>query len=189
MQEQPMPTKPVTIRKSVDGITFGAYHRDLARALYELEVFAGEHYREGPRRWLTLTGPSGIGKTLLGRMWAQYCKSRGKAALWATWPILVSRCADERCWDYFGTLQSAPFLILDDLGAEAKGLQRASKDNLAHLLYARRGKSTLITSNLNLNQLGEAYEVRLADRMIRDGSRIVSIADDCVSYSLKTYER
>lgn len=189
MQGQPTPTKPVTIPRSVEGVTFEVYHPDLKAALSELEEFAGEHFGKGPRRWLTLTGPSGVGKTLLGRMWAEYVKSRGKSILWATWPILVSRCADERCWDYFSTLQSAQFLVLDDLGAEAAGLQRASKDNLAHLLYARRGKSTLITSNLNLEQLGDAYEVRMADRMIRDGSRIASIGEDCVSYSLTNYEQ
>ena len=188
MQAPPTQTKPVTT-PDFDAGNFIAYHPDLERALSETVRFAAEHAaRQQPRRWLTLHGPSGVGKTMLAKAMTVHAIKEKREAKFVTWPKLIARCANERCWEYLAYLPKYALLIVDDLGAEPEGLRKPSKDALAQMLYDREGKWTLLTSNLDLEGFSAVYDVRIADRMLRHGSRVAGVSQDCKSYSLTQYK-
>ena len=168
---------------------FETYHPDLITAHQETEAFLNALLAKQEPRWLTLTGPSGVGKTLLARALRKQMRALGAECKLVTWPLLVARCADERDWSYMAGLSMSRTLIIDDLGVESKGLANASKDSLAMLLYARAHKWTMLTSNLYLDGLAAYYDARISDRMLRGGSRFVKIGEDCQSWSAMNYSK
>ena len=183
-----MQAKPMTIDPSdVDWLGWHAYDSGLQKARGELLRFLAErdHAKACDPRWLTITGPSGVGKTMMGKI----VKNRYKKAKFVTWPRLMGRCVDERDWGYVKGLELYGTLIIDDVGAESAGLLKSSKGSLANLLYAREGKWTVITSNLSLAEIGDTYDVRISDRMLRNGSRVGSIPKEVRSFSLVNYVR
>ena len=97
--------------------------------------------------------------------------------------ISFSMLCNEMRAGAFGIFQScadADFLVLDDLGAEYA--TEFSQRQLASMLDQRLGKWTLITSNLSMAEISD-IDVRIADRMIRGGNKVVEI--DCVSYAMR----
>ena len=68
----------------------------------------------------------------------------------------------------------ANLLFLDEIatGFDSKGFER---DMLWRILNSRVHKWTLLTSNLMLSQIGELIDVRIASRMVRDGSITVEV--------------
>jgi DNA replication protein DnaC len=63
---------------------------------------------------------------------------------------------------------SVDFLVIDELGVEAKGPYNAA--DLLYILGERQqnGRSTVITTNLSLVELGKHYDNRLHSRLIGD---------------------
>jgi DNA replication protein DnaC len=147
--------------------------------------FAGELNNSQPR-WLTLTGPSGIGKTMLAREvwrhWMDY--SRFDIGFDAQKQQVTGNTGQFVCWRRFcGDIRggafgrvddicSEHFVVLDDIGSEydPSGFIASTLDRI---INARQGKWTLITCNLSLSQIAARLDARIADRMLRDGSEVV----------------
>lgn len=131
--------------------------------------------------WLTLSGASGCGKTMLAKEVYNFAVKHFEAfknpqnGLWCPHLSYFNKIldmadewrsgmwrnqADEDCW----------FLVVDDLGAE-RDSSGFVKDRLFHLLEKRLNKWTLITTNLKLKSIQDDYDVRIASRIIRDGNR------------------
>lgn len=122
-------------------------------------------------RWLSLLGPSGIGKTHCGRfLW----KHAAEHFQWHRfefihqkiyWPDFVKQLRSGHVYDRLHEMQKWPVLFLDDIGAERDTTGFAA-EQLNTLLGSRDGKWTIITSNLSIEQIG-GIDPRLADRIIR----------------------
>ena len=147
-------------------------------------------YQKTEPRWLSLIGNSGTGKTHLAKGAWKAWEGKGKwferggvnMVKHGLFKSFSKMCNEMRA-GAFGIFQScadADFLVLDDLGAEYA--TEFSQRQLASMLDQRLGKWTLITSNLSMAEISD-IDVRIADRMIRGGNKVVEI--DCVSYAMR----
>lgn len=130
--------------------------------------------------WLTLSGISGCGKTMLAqevhkfasRYYEFYKTEEGFSDVRNIYFNKILDMADEwksGCWrNQFD--EQAWLLVVDDLGVE-RDTSGFIKDRLFTLLEKRLNKWTLITTNLKLKTIQDSYDVRIASRIIRDGNR------------------
>lgn len=136
--------------------------------------------------WLTLIGESGIGKTHLAKaVWRQFMaenrfelqwskaeqKTYGNTGQWCNWR---KACAEFRdgAYGYIEDLCDEWFVVIDDLGAErdTTGFIASATDRI---LAGRKGKWTMITTNLTLKEIADRIDTRIASRMLRDGGVVV----------------
>lgn len=136
-------------------------------------------------RWLTITGLAGTGKTMLARQIMEQAQriNPGRAGIWygprrrpgCVWlnetDFADAIMADTRLPEY---LADDYLVVLDDLGSARERFDRVA-DALYRLANARIGRWTVITSNLNLREIGQRVDERVASRIIRDSNRGVRI--------------
>lgn len=163
----------------------------------------------GRRRWLTLFGRSGCGKTHLMTAAYEHVKRyfivREKLAVPERFAEAynpnVSNRVQMRKWNsLFATLmkpehekllydlQKVDVLLLDDIGSElteSTRAQSASSKLLYDLLDARLKKWTFLTSNLAPDQLPDS---RIASRLFR-GENVIIDMRDAKDYSFESYKR
>jgi DNA replication protein DnaC len=132
-----------------------------------------------PRGWLFLQGGYGCGKTHLAAAIANDRLERGESVLFVIVPDLLdhlraafaptSRVSYD---DRFEAVRSTPFLILDDLGAQAA--TEWAQEKLFQLLNYRYNAQlpTVITTNRQFEELEPRIRSRLADR---EFCKVVSI--------------
>lgn len=157
---------------------------DLLRgaAHFTLALKAGE-----PNPWLILLGTCGAGKSHLARRIWRWWEKCGR---WYVKPSTGANCVMRGQWclwsDYIDECRNGDssrgidlaedhLVIIDDIGAgaDARGWMA---DKLYHILERRmqprsdgQPKATLLTANLSVEQLGQAYDTRIASRLIRFG--------------------
>jgi len=126
--------------------------------------------------FLTFTGPPGTGKTrmayALRKALREYPDFSAGKCTWARFGFLVKKLqglAGRDAMDEYAYLKElardVPFLVLDDLGTE-----KLTDFTLADvdLLLAEREqwqRRTLVTTNLTLEQIADAYGDRVASRL------------------------
>ena len=119
-------------------------------------------------RDILLTGGSGLGKTFLMRAMASRLIERGKNVLIiSAYSFLqIARRSYFDSEDSIRELMDAQVLMLDDLGSEPL-MQNVTIEQLFQLINVRqsRGLSTVISTNLNLQELRERYTERIASRL------------------------
>ncbi len=142
--------------------------RNLYRA-YEL----AHNFADAPQGWLILIGGYGCGKTHLAAAIANERIARGQPALFVNVPDLLDHLRatysptstvsyDQR----FETVRTAPLLILDDLGTENTTPWAGEK--LYQILNYRYNTRlpTVITTNLQLDDLDPRLRSRMNDQML-----------------------
>lgn len=134
------------------------------------------------RRWVSLLGASGCGKTHLALAARDTLKAQGRRVRYRRWGDALGQMLDGD-WELMPYLINSPILILDDIGAEYAGSPRMNQLNAAkllELLEGRLGKWTLLTSNLNEEHIAERLDVRIASRLYRGQNVLVDMteADD-----------
>lgn len=82
------------------------------------------------------------------------------------WPQFVSELRSGDAYAKLRDMARWPVLFVDDIGAERDTTGFAA-EQLNTLLGSRVGKWTIITSNLNLEQLA-GIDPRISDRIIRE---------------------
>jgi hypothetical protein len=134
-----------------------------------------------PREWGSgyLHGPGGTGKSFRALQQLAWGGSRGAEARWISLPRYVAeerRAAmmrPEEAEDLLlahATLRLAPFLVIDDLGAER--YTELAAEALYLLLDERWAteRPTIVTSNLTPAQLAEIHGDRIASRCLGLGT-------------------
>lgn len=127
-----------------------------------------DHWPQNTYRDLVLSGRSGLGKTFLLRAMASRLIERGCNVL------LVSAYSflEQVRKGYFSNsgipeeFYNADVLLLDDLGSEPL-MQNITIEQLFCLINERQnhGRSTVISTNLNMKELRERYTERIASRL------------------------
>lgn len=127
-----------------------------------------DQYPEVKQRDLLLTGGSGLGKTFLMRAMAARLVERGMNVLIVSAYTFLQMARKSYFESENGVreLTDVPVLMLDDLGSEPL-MQNITVEQLFNLLNERqnRGLSTVISTNLNLQELRERYTERVASRL------------------------
>jgi len=141
-----------------------------------------------PRRWLSLLGASGVGKTHLAEsVRTALVKERPTIPiqLWK-WQKVVSmlRSGDWAFVEYL--VKEVYVLILDDIGAENTTPSILSALN--RVVDGRLGKWTMLTSNLLPKHIGEHLDARIASRLYR-GENVVCRVEDAPDYCFERYKR
>lgn len=178
---------------------FETYDPRLAPVLPAVQRFASDvlRHRRQPDvmpYWLTLLGPSGIGKTLILQQLYRFLANRTEL-----WPIQTrsdgsereARCAhivpgedldDHRAPSDFGRYD---LIYLEDYGATSgKGSGAVTLDRSTELLMCRPGRWTIIDANLGFAEFGEIAP-RLASRLVRDGSILLELPKAIPDYNLR----
>lgn len=134
--------------------------------------------------WLTILGPSGVGKTLALRQLFKVLERNDHL-----WPIPIGSGGSERLaqcahivpgqdlTDFKAPKDYGDYdlIYVEDIGTgNQKGAAQVTFERTMELLLYRPAKWTLIDANLSLGELNEA-EPRLASRMLRDGSILIEI--------------
>ena len=153
------------------------------------EKFAADVNNREPY-WISFLSRSGSGKTHLAKMLYQHflkCsrfnlgfdaqKNRiiGNTGQFCSWRRLVS---DLRQGDYdlIRDLVDDWFVVLDDIGSsyDPNGFVASALDQV---LNGRLRKWTVITCNYGMQEIADRMDIRIASRMIRDGSVVVDCKD------------
>lgn len=193
IREPPMKDEALNIEGWAEFLNFQTFDDPQLKKLVECCALWALRVKHGlGKSWITLMGASGTGKThCAGRLyrWAhkrcprqydpyeiQFSESR------VYWPGFIEQLRNGDGYDQLIDMRQWPVLFLDDIGAERDTTGYAA-ERLNTLLGTRVGKWTIITSNLNLEQLAK-IDGRISDRIIREPGNVF-IELDTVSYGIR----
>jgi DNA replication protein DnaC len=148
---------------------------DARRNQYNLDQMLGlvQTFGQNPNqnKWLVLMGLHGVGKTHLAAATANYRLHRGLSTLFIVTPdlldVLRASFGGDGSASYdkvFYEVRSAPFLILDDFGAQSS--TPWAKEKLYQILNYRYNAQlpTMITTNQALENIDLPLQSRMSDR-------------------------
>ncbi|MFR5061841.1 MAG: ATP-binding protein [Christensenellales bacterium] len=141
------------------------------RTAAELKAIAvkGENAK---RKNINLIGGTGTGKTFLASCFAGEVSALGRTVVFITAFTFVDRALKYHTTFDGGRAESlAPVLdcdalIIDDLGTESM-FKNVTAEYLYHVINERqlKGRTTVITSNLTINEIAGRYGERIASRL------------------------
>ncbi len=128
-----------------------------------------DNFPEGKN--LLFTGESGLGKTHLSFAVASELLFKGYTVIYGSAQNLLSRAVrEEMDWngsgDYVNKLLGCDLLIIDDLGTEIKTAPVNS--TVYNIINTRltKGLSTIVNTNMDLEELEKRYDPRIVSRFI-----------------------
>lgn len=134
---------------------------------------------------LLFTGPTGTGKTFLSSCIAKEFLDSGHFVLYQT-ATRISNIIDDAKFrheesehgEYLSLIRNCDLLIIDDLGTEYSFGYPQSQ--LFDILETRMisGKRTVISTNMDLNELNQKYSPRLVSRILGNYEIFVFRGDD-----------
>ena len=138
-----------------------------------------KNYPQAPSRDILLTGKSGLGKTFLMRAMANALIERDINVLMVSAYNLLQTARKYYFEDdtAFEEVLKIPVLLIDDLGSEPM-LNNVTVEMLFNLLNERQNRSlsTIVSTNLNLQEFRERYTERIASRLCNVESMILTLA-------------
>ena len=167
-------------------------HPSVAKAHDAVQLWLNDitHGEDARRRWLTLFGKSGCGKSHLLAAAAAHLRVElppRSVQRW-NWGRLLSCLLDGAHAGLFRQVADMPVLILDDVGCELIASEKAQSvmmRQLYDLLEARRQSWTLLASNLAPNDYPDP---RIASRLFRHGNEVVDLSK-AQDYAFAQYKR
>lgn len=129
--------------------------------------------------FLTLSGPTGCGKTHLARNAKYALSTKGIPCTIASWAKVILASKTKKAEDEFYHLATVKVLVLDGIGAEntrgefSRGLSDAL---LVDLMERRENRWTMFLTTLTMPQLAKLYSERAESRLHRNGSIVVDMS-------------
>ncbi len=126
---------------------------------------------------LLFTGNTGLGKTFMSNCIANELIKNGKNVLYQTAPVLLETVIDNKMNKYKNSTQDnfyknvleSDLLIIDDLGTECLNSMKLSELftilNTRLLNLNNKVTKTIISTNLNINNIFKNYEERIGSRI------------------------
>ena len=136
-----------------------------------VENFDNPNYKN-----LLFTGGTGLGKTFMSNCIASELIKRGKTVLYGTAPVLLESVIDYKMSkqknetdNIYKSVLEADLLIIDDLGTESLNSMKLSELftilNTRILNLNNKITKTIISTNLNINDIFNSYEERIGSRI------------------------
>ena len=136
-----------------------------------------ENFDDPNSKNLLFTGNTGLGKTFMSNCIANELLQKGKSVLYQTAPVLLETIIDNKMNKYKNSSQDlfyknvleADLLIIDDLGTECLNSMKLSE--LFTILNTRllnlnsKITKTIISTNLNIDNIFKTYEERIGSRI------------------------
>ena len=124
---------------------------------------------------LLFTGSTGLGKTFLCNCIANEILKLGKTVLYQTAPVMIDTIIDYRFnkinTDIINNLLNVDLLIIDDLGTEDLNSMKLKElftiINTRILNQNNKITKTIISTNLNINEIFSIYNERIGSRIAR----------------------
>lgn len=138
-------------------------------------------FAAGAQGWFVLTGPAGTGKTSLAAAIANARVEQGEPALFIVVPDFLDHLratyaptSDVTYDELFESVRNAPFLVLDDLGAQS-GTPWAD-EKLFQVLNHRYNaqQPTVITSSIRPSEMDDRLRARIGNTSL---SQVCQVAD------------
>ncbi len=126
---------------------------------------------------LLFTGNTGLGKTFMSNCIANELIKNGKNVLYQTAPVLLETIIDNKMNkyknskqdDFYKNVLESDLLIIDDLGTECLNSMKLSELftvlNTRLLNLNNHVTKTIISTNLNINNIFKNYEERIGSRI------------------------
>ena len=123
---------------------------------------------------LLFTGNTGLGKTFLSECIANEMLKKGKNVLYQTAPVMLDTVINYRFGKDDGTiyknLLDVDLLIIDDLGTETMNSMKFTElfniINTRLLNQNNKITKTIISTNLNIQDMFKNYDERIVSRLI-----------------------
>ena len=161
--------------RSFDDLDLSLYpesaHALVLKTGAELKMIASKG-ADSKRKNINLIGSAGTGKTFLASCFAGECSALGKTVVFITAFNFVDRALkyhttfDQNKAEYLEPLLETDVLVIDDLGTESI-FKNVTLEYLYHIINERqlKGLTTVITSNLSVNNIAIRYGERIASRL------------------------
>ncbi len=126
---------------------------------------------------LLFIGNTGLGKTFMSNCIANELLKRGKTVLYQTAPVLLETIIDNKfnkyktqnADEFYHNVLTVDLLIIDDLGTETLNSMKLSELftilNTRILNLNNKPTKTIISTNLNIEQIFRIYEERIGSRI------------------------
>ena len=133
-----------------------------------------ENFDNANNRNLFFTGNTGLGKTFMSNCIGAEMIKRGKTVLYQTAPILLDNVIGYKMerdksnlFNIYDAILDSDLLIIDDLGTESLNSMKLSElFNIINARILNSNKKTIISTNLNINQIFKNYEERIGSRIV-----------------------
>ena len=133
-----------------------------------------QNFEDLEQKNLLFTGNTGLGKTFMTNCIANELLKKGKTVLYQTAPVLLDTIIDNKLnkqkdEHFYKNVLEVDLLIIDDLGTECMNSMKLSElftiINTRLLNLNSKSTKTIISTNLNLNNIFSNYEERIGSRI------------------------
>lgn len=166
-------------------INLDCYDPRLDDAAIRVERFCGRWFHHDTERsLLVISGQPCCGKTHLAKAIARFARAAAFKALEANtgwtrvpslrfirWPEAVDRAIRERVYGDYEDAMDCDLVVLDDIGAEDDP-HRSGVNKLCQILSRRETMFTVATTNIEPEKWSSKWDMRVADRLIRNSDII-----------------
>ena len=148
--------------------------RDNIKIIKKISQHFIENFDDLNEKNLLFTGNTGLGKTFISGCIANELLKNGKNILYQTAPVMLDSIIDYRFGktdnSIYNNLLDVDLLIIDDLGTECMNSMKFSElfniINTRLLNQKNKPTKTIISTNLNLQNLLKNYDERIVSRLI-----------------------
>lgn len=140
----------------------------------EISINFVDKFDDPSEKNLLFTGNTGLGKTFISGCIANELLKKGKNVLYQTAPVMLDTIIDFRFGktdgSIYNSLLDVDLLIIDDLGTECMNNMKFSElfnvINTRLLNQNKKITKTIISTNLNIQNLFKNYDERIVSRLI-----------------------
>ncbi len=170
---------------------FKVFHPALAPVLPAVQAYVSAIIKhDRTPRWLSLLGPSGVGKTHILKQAMSALRAAFSQGVWSLptatgrrGPEMAHLIPAEDLTDWRAPRDYARYdvIYIEDIGSGAlmdKGSGGVVTNRIKELLQLRSGKWTLLDANLYRGEIESQLDGRIASRLKRDGSTCIEIPPD-----------